>query len=159
MSSGPMVRLRTAGGGKITVDTSSGKVIGEDDSEVPRAVAAFRIDPTVKEGIFDFAIGFQKNLTPRSVKIEDVSGDQPQLIVDKLDPKLTVQIWRWTSAPMKPDDKALQWLNDIDDSCRVYRITIVLTDGRQIVRHAATIYPSYAKTGLRTDLGLETRPQ
>ena len=154
-----MVKLRTAGGGKIMVDTSSGKVIGEDDSEVPKAVAMFRIDPNAKTGIFDFAIGFQKNLAPRSVKIEDVTGGQPQLIVDKLDPKLTVQIWRWTSAPLKPDDKALQWLNDIDDSCLVYRITIVLTDGRQIVRHAATFYPSFVKTGLRTDLGMETRPQ
>jgi hypothetical protein len=152
----PLVKLRISGGERIMVEFPKGTVKGEENDDVMVDAAVFLVKPQFKKGNHCISVEFGKNATPQSVKVEDMTGDQAQLLIDDKNPKLTGRAWRCVCASLGPDDPSLQWLHDIDDSFCVYRITVVLTDGRQIVQHHAIVYPAYRKAQMRRDFGIDT---
>jgi len=154
-SQGPIVKLRISGGEKIMAEFPKGSVKEEENDAMKVAAAYFVVQPQFKKGSHCVAVEFGKNITPRSVKVEEVTENKAQLLIDDKSPKLTAQIWRCVCAPLGPDDPTLQWLNDLDDTFRVYRITVVLTDGRQIVQHHAMAYSAFRKAQLRKEFGID----
>ena len=155
-SQAPLVKLRIAGGEKLTLDMSRGGIIGDENENAKVSLAGFRADGKSKKGFYVFAVEFKQKAMPRSVTVEDVTGEEPQLMVEDQSPKLSERLWQWTGTPLSPDDKALEWIREIDDSFRVYRVTVVLVDGRPIVLHYAAYFSSSLKLRMRRDLGLET---
>ena len=151
----PLVKLRISDGGRITAEFPKGIIVGEDHSEVNVDAAIFLVNTQLKKGNHCISIEFKKKVVPRSVKVEEVTADKAQLLIDDQAPKLTGTSWRSVCATLGPDDPSLQWVHEIDDSFRVYRVTVVLSDGRQIIQHHATVYPEHVKARMRREFGID----
>jgi predicted GH43/DUF377 family glycosyl hydrolase len=149
----PSVRLLTSGGEKITVDLSRKGAVGPENKDLNVLGAAFLASPQQKKGIYAFALQLKSDVVLRGVKVEDVTETKARLMVDDTSPKVTGRKWTWSSPPVAPDDSSLAWVQNIDESFRVYRFTIVLADGRQIVMHHTGYYPPFVKARMRVDLG------
>jgi hypothetical protein len=155
-SQAPSVKLRIAGGEKITVDLGRGGVVGGENKDVKIEAAGIVPNATSKQVVFFFGVVFKTGGVPKSVKVEDVTEDAAVPMIEDSHPKLAGKAWRWSSPPVSPDNISLRWIHEIDESFRVYRFTIVLSDDRQIVVHHAVFYPAFVKMRMRHDLGLET---
>jgi len=153
VSQGPSVRLLTSGGEKITVDLSRKGAVGPENKDVEVIAATFLANSQMKKGIYAFALLLKSDAVLRSVKVEDVTEAKARLMVEVSSPKVEGRKWTWSSPPAAPDEIDLAWLQNIDESFRVYRFTIGLADGRQIIMHHAGYYPSYVKAHLRVNLG------
>lgn len=150
----PAVKLRIAGGEKIMVDLGRGGVIEGESKEVKVGVAGFMTNTQAKKGFYVFGLELKTMPALISMKVEDVTDDNVVLLVDDRSPKLAGRIWRWATPLQSPDEKTLRWIQEIDDSFRVYRFTIALSDGRQLVLHHAAFYPAFAKEHMKFELGL-----
>lgn len=149
-SPGPEVRVTLADGRKLIVSMRDGRVAGEENKYVKVGMARFMYNMQQKNGAYVFALGFTAGSIPASVKIEDVSDTKADLMVQDLKPELKAQLWHHTCPPISLNDPSMQWMHDIDDSFRIYRVTVVLNDGTEVKLHHAAIYPSYAKISLVT---------
>jgi len=150
VSPGPEVRVTLADGRKLIVSMKDGRVVGEENKYVKVGMARFMYNMQQKNGAYVFTLGFTVSSIPASVKIEDVSDLKSTLMVQDLKPELKAQLWHNACPPISLDDPSMKWMHDIDDSFRIYRITVVLKDGTEVILHHAAIYPSYAKIGLIT---------
>ena len=150
-----MVKVPIAGGERILVDMSRRGLVGEEDKDVKVIVAEFRSNPKEKKGLYSFVLAFKTSAKPSSVKIEDVSENRASTMVDDSNPQVKGKLWFWASAPMTAEDAELRWINEIDESFRVYRISIVLDNGRQVSIYHAMFYPPVLKWVIRKGLGLE----
>jgi hypothetical protein len=155
VSEGPMVKIPVAGGERILVDMSRRGVVGEEDKDVRVIAAELRASPKEKKALYSFVLEFRTSARPRSVKIEDVSESPVALMVDDDSPKVNGKLWFWASAAKTVDAPELQWINDIDESFRVYRISAVLDNGRQVSFYHVKFYTPMIKWIIRKGLGLE----
>jgi len=135
------------------VDLGRGGVVGGENKDVKIGTAGFLTNTQQRKGVYVFGIEFKNAATPRSVKIDDVTDDRVLPMVDDSDAKVAGRIWRWTCPPIALDDAMLKWIREIDDSFRVYRILIILGDGRQVKLYHAVFYPAFAKERIRKELG------
>jgi hypothetical protein len=156
-SSAPSVRIRISGGEKLMVDLARGGAIGPENEYLTIKAAGVLLNSKEKKVSQAFGIELKKtDPTLRRVKVEDVSEATSQPLVDDTNPEVKARGWRWIGPLMEPDDKSLTWIYNIDETFRVYRFTIVLSDGRELVIYHAAFYSPFMKFQLRTALGLET---
>lgn len=148
------VRIPVSGGQRLTIDAKTGLVQGVKKEPVTVRVGGLLVNGATKQATYMFSFEFAPQDTPVRVQVEDVSDRFPNLLVDDGQPKLTNRVWTWTSEPIPVDSPALAWLHDIDDGFRVFRLTLVMADGREIVHYRATMYPGFMKAALRHQLGL-----
>lgn len=154
-SPGPSARITVAGGQKVIVSMSTGKVEGSDNEYFKVGSAAFLTNKTQKQGTYVFSMLFNEGAVPQSIKIEDVSESKAQLIVDDMKPVLANRTWHFICKPIGADDASMKWIHDIDDSFRVYLFSVTLTNGRVISIYHAVLYPSFLKAHLLRELGVE----
>lgn len=151
----PQVRLQIAGGERIMVDLRNGEVIGASYDGFKTRLGGL-ITNAEKQAIYTFIIEFKPGDTPRSIKVEDLTDQKPQLFVDDQQPTLKNSLWLWSSPSMKADHSDLSWLHEIDDCFRVYRITVVMADGRRFIHVRAYVYPAWIKARFRKELGIDS---
>jgi len=97
---------------------------------------------------FTFRVKHEHVQTPRSVKVEDVTDDAPVVWVTDEHPTLNANgVWLARIGPMDPD--RMPWLNEIKSSLRVYRFTIVTSDGRTHILYEGASYPARVKKFFR----------
>jgi len=148
---GPMVKLRIAGGEKVTFDLSRAT-----ENEVFRVVTAGLLPkPETKQGVYVFNLLIKDKAKPVQVKVEDVTEDKASILCDVANPELTKETWSWTGEPLDKDSKLLAWVHHLDDGFCVYRFTITLSDGRTSVLTHAAMYPALVKSRMRAQMGIE----
>ncbi|ACB75037.1 hypothetical protein [Opitutus terrae] len=112
--------------------------------------------PGEKEKKLQFAFGVvAKNKPPRRVQVEDVSEEQPMLLVDDTDPQLKGQLWTGQSAWFDLEDPQAHWISYLGETFRVYRITITTADGATVVLHEGSVTPAFMKAMMRKFFGKE----
>jgi hypothetical protein len=145
------------GGDSVQVDFNRmGAVMAEnDDVKINFATIA----PSGQTFIQFFSFTEKRGKLPRSVKVEDVTAEGPETFVDDQNPRFTVNaktkasIWKWESPSLKEIGWMPQWLHDPDETLRLYRFTIVTSDGRKLVMDQVTSYPAFVKTRILKNLG------
>jgi len=147
-SPGPSARVTLADGRKLIVNLQDGRIAGEESKHMSVQTARFMYNVQQKQGKYVFVLYFPDGSVPTSIKIEDITGSKPEIMVQDQKPVLKDRIWFTGCPSLSLDDPSLKWMHDIDDSFRIYRFTVVLQDGTEIVLHQASVYPGFAKAGL-----------
>jgi hypothetical protein len=155
VSEGPTVKIPIAGGERLLVDLSRHGVVGEEDKDVKVIMAELRPNAKEKKALYSMVLEFKTSPRPRSVKIEDVSENPSSVMIDDANPKVNGKLWFWASAPKTADAPELQWIKEIDESFRVYRISVALDNGRQVSFYHVVFYTPMLKWMIRKGLGLE----
>jgi hypothetical protein len=154
--------IDVVGGETVQVDFSrTGPVMAEND-DVRIIIAS--IVPLDGHLIQLFSFTEKRGKLPRSVKVEDATAESPETFVDDQNPqfdpvarapKTNTPIWKWSSGPLDKIGWNSPWLHDPDETLRVYRFTIVTSDGRKLVMDQVTPYAAFVKTHILKELGPE----
>ncbi len=148
--------VTVAGGESIKVRIEHGDAKRVENSEIKIEVAGFVADRTRREIVFVFGFKEKKMEWPRSVTVEDVTGDDAEMVVSDASPRLTRDgIWRGTAPPLRRGDPGLGWLAEAGDTFKVFRLTILTADGRRLVMFQAAIWGPELKATFRHMLGYD----
>ncbi len=148
--------VTVAGGESIQVRIEHGAAQRVENSEIKIEVAGFVADRTRREIVFVFGFKEKKMEWPRSVTVEDVTGDDAEMVVSDTAPRLTRDgIWRGTAPPLRKGDAGLGWLSEPGDTFKVFRLTINTADGRRLVMFQAALWGAELKATFRQMLGYD----
>ena len=102
---------------------------------------------------FSFLIGFSPGALPAKIVIEDDTQLPILLLFEDDNPKIVKKnLWAAVSKPFAPSDEHVNWVLDLDNNVRVYRITVTLKDGSVHVLLKPVLVPAPMKAFIRTRL-------
>jgi hypothetical protein len=140
--------------------TKDGAILPTENSDIRIEVTGYLIDAENRELVYTFGFREKKKAAPRSVVVEDVSGDTSEVLVADLAPELDSNgSWKGNSIPRRRFDPSLGWATDLGDTIKVFRFTIILADGRPFILHQASIWSGAAKQFVREILGYDAPAQ
>jgi hypothetical protein len=108
-----------------------------------------------KELQFLFALIDSGTVPLKSVRVEDVTDEHALLMAEDLEPKVVNHQWSTTSRMFTAGEPALAWVAHLDNSMRIYRFTVVKSDGSTTVLDQGWLVPGWAKVPMRSALGLK----
>jgi hypothetical protein len=150
------VNFTTADGVQMEVPLSVAKVdVGDDQVSVKNfQFTPWRIDKG-KGLAFTFQLVFAKGYKPVSIVVDDVS-DTPILSVYTDDKPVLLKdgVWSGLSPAHSPADEYVKWVSTLDNTVKVYRFTVKLTDGTTHVLRFPIFVPSVMKAFIRSQLGI-----
>ena len=151
---------RISTGEKIQIPLSHGAPLPAKNGTIEIVYAGMTPLPPVdkKEFIYLFELRETTGKAPRSIRIDDVSDDKQMLILEESAPKLQNSLWVSKSRGFEPNDPVLNWVNYVDDSVRVFRFTVVNSEGTTVIVDQAWFVPGWIKGGIRRFLGMEPPP-
>jgi hypothetical protein len=139
-----------AGGQTIELPVARGGALPTENADVKIEVTGFMLDGQAKEITYAFGFTEKKRETPRSIKVEDVTGSSAELLVEDKSPRLDAKgYWKGSATPRKKGDPGLSWLNEAGDTTKVFRFTIATADGRELVMHQASVWGGASKPMIR----------
>jgi len=142
-----------SGGEKIRVPLTRGGAELISEGGVQINTASFTLSPE-KKVLFVFEFTDTRKRPLRSVRVEDVSGDKPQVMVEDDQPKLSAAAqWHGEAPPLEWNHSRIAWLATISNSLRVYRFTLTFADGQTLVIHQGALFPAAMKSAVRQALG------
>ena len=146
---------KTSDGQRIEMPLKNGAPVNakQGSIEVIQAGMLPSRDATKKEAVYAFAFRDDLNVVPKSVRVDDVSGEKTLLLVDDQAPKLTKLHWSGLSRGFKVTDSEVEWLTHLDNEMRVYRFTIEQPDGRKVVLYQGWSIPGWLKPVIRQAAG------
>jgi hypothetical protein len=102
---------------------------------------------------FTFVVQFKPGSVPSRISIEDVTEAPILPIYEEKDPKLVKNnMWGAVSSPINPHDEHINWLLTLDNSVRVYRFTVKLTDGSTHVVYKSVFLSAQMKNFIRSTI-------
>jgi hypothetical protein len=108
-----------------------------------------------KELQYLFSLDDTGTVPLKSVRVEDVSDEITNLMVEDLEPTLEKGRWIKLTRMYKEGERELRWVAHLDNSMRVFRFTVVKQDGSTTVLDQGWMVPSWAKVPMRAALGLK----
>jgi len=96
-----------------------------------------------------FSIHPKQPIQFRSIRVEDVSGPQPVLMINDVAPQLQDGKWTGSGGMIELTPTGLPWLFDGQESLRVFQFTITEMDGRAYVLQQSVPYSKAAKAAVR----------
>ncbi len=99
---------------------------------------------------WQFAIMPKRETAPQEVKIEDVTNDNPVLILEDRAPRIDERRWSRQSDLIRANTQSIPW------PTRVFRITVRETNGKTSVLYQAVLFTPKAKKDFRVLMGPET---
>jgi hypothetical protein len=149
--------VTSADGQKLEVPFS-GKPIPVTDGVV--TVGAIQFAPWEKDAnnkaktlAFSFLLKFAPGAVPAKIVIEDdtetpilqiFEDDNPHIVKDGL--------WAAVSRPFAPSDEHINWILNLDNNVRVYRVTVTLKDGTSHVLLKPVLIPAGMKQYMQKQL-------
>jgi len=100
-----------------------------------------------------FSIQPKQPIEFRSIRVEDVSGPQPVLVINDVAPQLQDGKWTGSGGMIELTATGLPWLFDEQESVRVFQFTITELDGRAYVLQQSVPYSKGAKAAVRKLVG------
>lgn len=100
-----------------------------------------------------FSIQPKQPIQFRSIRVEDVSGPQPVLMINDVAPQLKDGKWAGSGGMIELTPTGLPWLFDEQESVRVFQITITEMDGRTYELQQSVPYSKGAKAAVRKLVG------
>lgn len=144
---------KIAGGERLTFRMVNGRVDNAKVDGLEGRMPIFFPDKEQKKIRYVFGLVAATPIALRNVRVEDVSEEQPVLIMEDTEPQLKDLSWTGQSAWFGSDDPAIKWVNYLGESFRVYRLTITTGDGRTVILHEGSVTPSFSKMMMRRLLG------
>jgi hypothetical protein len=89
------------------------------------------------------------------VRVEDVDGSQPVLILEDDAPELENTYWTKQSALIPANPQAVPWLYEAQPTLRVFRVLVVEGGGRQSLLYQPANFTKKAKDAIRYQMGPE----
>jgi hypothetical protein len=144
-----------AGGQKVEVTYGkNGPEMARKDG-VQMEAASMDLSADKKHLVYLFKIAFKNGVVPQRLTIEDLTDDPAQTVVEDGAPSLKDGHWVAVRVDRGPNDPTLAWIKTVDDSMRIYRTTVTLADGSQVVLDQPVSYPAYLKAAIRKAVGLD----
>lgn len=110
-------------------------------------------DHKAKNLAFSFLLQFAPGALPGKIVIEDDTQMPILLLFEDDNPKIVKNnLWAGLSKPFAPSDEHVNWVLDLDNNVRVYRITVTLKDGSVHVLLKPVLVPAGLKAAIRTRL-------
>jgi hypothetical protein len=142
-----------SGGQKIRVPLTRNGAELTAEGGVQINAAGFTLNPD-KKIVFVFECTDSRKRALQNVRVEDVSGDKPDILVEHTQPKLSdAGEWRGESQPLEWNNSRLAWLATLSNSLRVFRFTLTFTNGQALVIHQGTLFPAVMKSAVRQTVG------
>jgi hypothetical protein len=105
---------------------------------------------------WQFAILPKRESGIRLVRIEDVTGDRPVLILEDRDPQIDERRWSHQSPLIRANPRSIPWLFEFGRTTRVFRIVVRETNGKTSILYQAVLFTPKAKKDFRVLMGPET---
>jgi hypothetical protein len=146
----------TADGVVVEMPVSSFKIDVTDD--VVEVVKLQFLPLTGKDGAKRLALIFEAvfhgGAKPTSIVITDVTEAPILTVYGDYSPKLLENNhWRGATEPLNPSNALLKFLTNIDNSIRLYRFTVKLTDGTTHVLNVPMLVPGFYKEFILKEAG------
>lgn len=110
-------------------------------------------DGKAKTLAFTFVIQFKPGAQPARILIEDDTEEPILEIFHDDNPKiLKDNLWGGVSRPFAPADEHVNWVLNLDNNVRVYRVTVTLKDGTTHVLLKPILIPAAMKSYMRKHL-------
>jgi hypothetical protein len=138
-----------ANGEKMEMSVTAGGIATVSGEGVHIVQANLMPTADKKHVVYAFEVTVKEGLVAKHVTIEDMTEDPVRLVVDDPDPRLTNGHWKFTTPPLDPKQPGVEWITQLDDTIRVFRFTVTLADGHQVVLRQPWIYPIYLKSIIR----------
>jgi hypothetical protein len=118
------------------------------------------LNPTAdkKHIIYTFELSVKSGMVPTHITVEDITENPERIAADDAAPKLVAGHWKLNTGELDPKDPMFEWLIQLDDSIRVYRFTVTLADGKQVVLKQPQMFPVFMKQLIRAMLGIDKPP-
>lgn len=105
---------------------------------------------------WQFTIRVKQPTPLADVRIEEVSGTAPVLILEDRQPHVDQTYWSEQSALIPANPRALPWLYDPETTLRIFRVSITDVTGRTSVLYQPANFNRKAKEAIRFQMGPET---
>lgn len=143
-----------AGGQKLRVPIGRNGVALTNQDGIQINAAHFTLNAE-KKVVFVFEFTDSRKRTLRNVRVEDVSDEAPDLLVESTQPTLSpAGQWRGESTPLPVTHSRLSWLATIPNTLRVFRFTLTFADGQTAILHQGMLCPAATKSAVRQAGGL-----
>jgi hypothetical protein len=110
-------------------------------------------DNKAKTLAFSFLIHFAPGAVPTKIVIEDDTELPILMLFEDDSPKIVKNgLWAGISKPFAPSDEHVNWVLDLDNNVRIYRVTVTLKDGTKHVLLKPVLVPSAMKAYMRKRL-------
>jgi hypothetical protein len=154
-SSSPPSSIGIAGGGSIHLARSgAGFKQAENDrvgiSEASLQAVNFDGNYYVR---WIFAIRPKQALELTNIRIEDVTGSAPVLLVNDVAPQQNGGVWRENAGLMEISSASAGWLLDPKGTVRVFRFTISEPNGRSSALYQGVLESPETKEAIRRTVG------
>jgi hypothetical protein len=144
--------VEVVGGQTMHFPFVRGLPIPAENNDCRVVIASMR--PVGQEIFLLFSLYFKTGKAPQRVTVEDISGTGPELFVDDRSPRFVVdtnhpsvstRTWAWEKGPLSATNWRPTWFHDPDETVRVYRFTVVTSDGRTVILYQPTSYTEIVK--------------
>jgi hypothetical protein len=143
-------------GGQIVRLQRNGSAFREAENERV-AIADTRLQAVNFDGSYyvrwTFTVRPKQVTEFRSIRVEDVTGATPMLLVNDIAPQQDAGKWTGNAGLMELSSTSLQWFFDNSESVRTFRFTISEVDGRGYVLYQGALYGPNAKVAIWKSIG------
>lgn len=105
---------------------------------------------------WQFSIRVKRPTSLADVRVEEVSGNAPVLILEDHKPRVDQTYWTKQSALIPANPQALPWLYNAGATLRIFRLTVTDAGGRTSTLYQPANFTWKAKEAIRFQMGPET---
>ena len=150
-SSSPQPSVGIAGGGSVSLQRSGAGFKQAENDRVGVSEAA--LQPVNFDGNYyvrwTFAIHPKQAAVLSNIRIEDVTGPSPLLLVNDVAPQQDGGIWRENAGLMEISSSDAGWLLDPKETVRVFKFTIREPNGQSYVLYQGALQSPANKEAIR----------
>jgi hypothetical protein len=112
-------------------------------------------DKKARTVAYSFLIQFARGAVPAKILIEDDTEAPILKIFEDDHPSLVrVNFWAGVSRPFAPSDEHVNWILNLDNNVRVYRVTVTLKDGTTHILLKPVLIPAGMKSYIQKHLDM-----
>lgn len=153
---GIVLNAEISGGEKVRIPVSRKGAVKAENDDLAITGSTLLADFRTRRVNYGFSFQEKHPFGVRSVKVEDVTDDEPVTLIDDEHPLIDAQNrWRKVTRPFTPTPDSIPWLMEVDYNMRIYRFTIVKADGQTDVLYSGQDYGNPIKHFIRVGMGLE----
>ena len=158
MTSSNTYMVPIANGESMEISIKNGGLVLAEADGIHILQVALNPSSDKKQIVYTFEFSAKSGLVPTHILIEDMTEAPVRTVAEDAAPKLKDGHWKVDTPVLDPKDPAFEWLVQLDDTIRVYRFTITLADGRQIVLKQPQMFPVFMKQLIRVMIGIDKAP-
>lgn len=150
-TSGRYVPVRVAGGQTVQL-SRQGQSFREAENSLA-AVTNAGLTAVNQDGNpylrWTFVVRLKRPTQLRSVRVEDISGSTPALLINDQAPATQTNQWTGFSGLIEGSAASTPWLFDNYDTTRVFRLTITESSGQSYVLYQGAFFSANKKAEMR----------